>query len=154
MTTPCEDSLLRIGEAALRTGVSERALRYYDELGLVVPAQHSPGGNRRYGEAEMARVRRIRELQDLMGLNLDEIRTVLCTEDRLEALRAKWQASEDPDERRRILEEGIAASEPLRGRVEAKRLRLSGFLDELDERVGRYRVLLDELAGTDGHPRA
>lgn len=139
------ESLLRIGEAALRVGVSERALRYYEELGLVVPAHHSPGGNRRYGEPELARVRRIRELQDLMGLNLDEIRTVLCSEDRLEALRARWNASEDAAERRRILEEGIAVNGPLRERVEAKRSRLSGFLAELDERVARYRALLAEL---------
>lgn len=142
--------LLRIGEAALRLGVSERALRYYEEIGLVVPAHHSPGGNRRYGEAELARVRRIRELQDLMGLNLDEIRTVLCTEDKLEALRAQWRASDAAGDRRRLLEEGIALTEPLRARVEGKRARLTAFLEELDERVEHYRSLLAELFVPEG----
>lgn len=142
------DGLLRIGEAALRLGVSERALRYYEELGLVVPAHHSPGGNRRYGEAELARVRRIRELQDLMGLNLDEIRTVLSSEDRLEDLRARWQASDDAGERREVLEEVIALTGPLREQVEGKRDRLEAFLGELDEKMARYRALLDELEET------
>ena len=143
---PTEAGLLRIGEAALRLGVSERALRYYEEIGLVVPAAHSPGGNRRYGEAELTRVRRIRELQDLMGLNLEEIRTVLTGEDRLEDLRARWQASDDAGERREVLEEVIELTAPLRDQVEAKRARLEGFLQELDEKLARYRSLLDGLS--------
>lgn len=138
----------RIGEAAQRAGVSERTLRYYEEIGLVAPAAHSPGGNRRYGEAEIARVLRIRELQELMGFNLDEIREVLSTEDRLEALRSRWRASADPGDRREILEEGIAATLPLRARVDAKRSRLTGFLDELDAKLARYHELLDELGAS------
>jgi DNA-binding transcriptional MerR regulator len=87
---------LRIGEAALATGVSERTLRYYEELGLLAPAGHSPGGTRRYGEIQLARVRRIRELQELLGLNLDEIKSILSGEDRFDALRSAWERSEDP----------------------------------------------------------
>src|SRR5271165_6759045 len=102
-TLTTEGRLLRIGEMAERTGVSERTLRYYEELDLLVPAGHSPGGSRRYSELEVARVLRIRELQQLLGLNLDEIRTVLAAEDRLEALRAAWHEHQDPESRRRIL---------------------------------------------------
>ena len=139
--------MYRIGETAQRAGVSERTLRYYEELGLVAPAEHSPGGNRRYGDAEVARVRRIRELQELMGLNLDEIRTVVCSEDRFESLRARWQASEDPVDRREILDEAISVATPLRERVDAKRTQLSAFLDELDRKLARYHELMNELSG-------
>jgi DNA-binding transcriptional MerR regulator len=145
-----DEALLRIGEAAQRLGVSERALRYYEELGLVMPAHHSPGGNRRYGRHELARVRRIRELQDLMGLNLDEIRAVLLSEDQLEELRAQWHRSRDKTERRRILEEAIALLCPMRDRVEAKHARLSAFLEELDQRIGYYGELLAD-ADTSAH---
>ncbi|MGH9116231.1 MAG: MerR family transcriptional regulator, partial [Acidimicrobiales bacterium] len=65
-------ALLSIGRAAARLGVSERTLRYYEEIGLLSPAGHTPGRIRRYSEADMARVERIRELRDLMGFNLDE----------------------------------------------------------------------------------
>ena len=61
----------RIGEIADAAGVSTRTLRYYEELGLVSPSGHSPGGARRYSDADLARVLRIRELQDLVGFNLD-----------------------------------------------------------------------------------
>ena len=80
-------SLLGIGAAAVRAGVSERALRYYQELELITPSGRTPGGMRRYSEADLARVARIRELQSLLGLNLEEIAAVLRNEDRIEGIR-------------------------------------------------------------------
>ena len=71
---------LRIGEAAERAAVSVRTLRYYEELGLLTPSDYSPGGARRYAEEDVARLARIRELKDLLGFNLDEVRTVLTAE--------------------------------------------------------------------------
>ena len=44
--------LLGIGAAAQRLGVSERALRYYQQIGLIVPASTTPGGLRRYSESD------------------------------------------------------------------------------------------------------
>ena len=83
---------LRIGEAAARAAVSVRTLRYYEELGLLTPSARSPGGARRYAEEDLARLARIRELKDLLGFNLDEVRTVLTAEDRLGDLRAAYHA--------------------------------------------------------------
>ncbi|HUZ21443.1 MAG TPA: MerR family transcriptional regulator [Acidimicrobiales bacterium] len=142
---PAARTLIRIGEAALRTGVSERTLRYYEEIGLLCPAAHSPGGTRRYGEEELARVLRIRELQELMGLNLEEIRNVLGSEDRLLALRAAWRRNPDDEERRRILEAGLAEREALHARVSRQLERIAGFLAELEANMQRNRELLVEL---------
>ena len=83
-----QEELLGIGAAAARAGVSERALRYYQQLGLLEPACTTPGGLRRYSEDDLARVARIRELQTLLGLNLDEIAVVLRNEDRLAEIRS------------------------------------------------------------------
>lgn len=52
---------MRIGELARRTGVSERALRYYEEQGLLRP-ERLPSGYRAYTDADVAAVRRIRVL--------------------------------------------------------------------------------------------
>src|SRR5579859_2811831 len=72
-----QERLLGIGAAAARSGVSERALRYYQQLGLITPSGRTPGGLRRYSQDDLARVARIRQLQTLLGLNLDEIAIVL-----------------------------------------------------------------------------
>ncbi|MGH8921747.1 MAG: MerR family transcriptional regulator, partial [Actinomycetes bacterium] len=67
-TDPSSDGpLLGIGKAAEELGVSERALRYYQQIGLLTPSGRTPGGLRRYSAADLDRVRRIRELQRLLG---------------------------------------------------------------------------------------
>src|SRR5688500_4378745 len=50
---------MRIGRLAERPGVSERALRYAGEQGLLTPAR-TPGRYRDYTEADLQTVRRIR----------------------------------------------------------------------------------------------
>ena len=137
------EPLLGIGAAAERAGVSERALRYYQQLGLLVPACTTPGGLRRYSEDDLARVARIRELQALLGLNLDEIAVVLRNEDRLAEIRLSYHDERTSDgERRRLTRECLSLQESLRGTVEAKRVALDGFLADLDARIRKCRDLL------------
>jgi DNA-binding transcriptional MerR regulator len=52
---------MRIGELAEQAGVSVRALRYYEELGLL-DARRSPSGQRHYLPASIDRVRLIQQL--------------------------------------------------------------------------------------------
>lgn len=135
--------LLGIGEAALRAGVSERALRYYQELELITPSGRTPGGMRRYSEEDLARVARIRELQSLLGLNLDEIAAVLRNEDRIDEIR---QAYRDPRtgaaERQRLAREGLAIQENLRSIVVVKRAALDVFLADVDAHIVRIKEVL------------
>jgi MerR family transcriptional regulator, repressor of the yfmOP operon len=142
--------LLGIGAAAAQAGVSERALRYYQQLGLIVPACTTPGGLRRYSADDLARVARIRELQKLLGLNLDEIAVVLHNEDRMAQIRRAYKDERTSDaERLRLARECLALIESLRETVEAKRTALDSFLADLDARIGRCR---DLLAGRDPSP--
>jgi DNA-binding transcriptional MerR regulator len=137
--------LLGIGAAAQRLGVSERALRYYQQLGLLIPACTTPGGLRRYSPADLARVERIRELQSLLGLNLDEIAVVLRNDDRLAEIRQTWHDERTSEgERRQLTREGLALQENLRSTVEAKQAALASFLTDLDARIGRGREFLAE----------
>jgi DNA-binding transcriptional MerR regulator len=135
--------LLGIGAAAARSGVSERALRYYQQLGLITPSGRTPGGLRRYSQEDLARVARIRELQTLLGLNLDEIATVLRNEDRLAQIKVVYHAERTSDaDRKELLREGLTLQQGLRATVEAKRSAIEGFLADLDSRIARTRSLL------------
>lgn len=145
-------ALLRIGEAAQRAGVSERTLRYYEEIGILAPAGHSAGGNREYGPEELARVQHIRGLQELIGLNLEEIRQVVTREDRLGALRDAYERSESQTQRHELVLEALEVTEALHARVAAKVERIGEFRDELAERIERYRTLLAEDGATAPEP--
>ncbi|MFE7775298.1 MerR family transcriptional regulator [Streptomyces sp. NPDC057445] len=52
---------MRIGELAARTGVSVRALRYYEEQ-LLLASERSPSGQRRYPDSAVDRVQLIQQL--------------------------------------------------------------------------------------------
>jgi DNA-binding transcriptional MerR regulator len=128
---------LRIGEAAARAAVSVRTLRYYEELGLLTPSARSPGGARRYAEEDLARLARIRELKDLLGFNLDEVRTVLTAEDRLGSLRAAYHAEDDQAAQRAIVAEGLE--------INAKLEQLAAFKGQLEAKADRYTAYLSGL---------
>lgn len=66
-----EDGLMPIGELARRTGVATSALRYYERIGLLSPAERA-GGKRRYTPSSAERVALIRLCQNA-GFTLAEI---------------------------------------------------------------------------------
>lgn len=66
---------MRIGELSRRTGVPTRMLRYYEEQGLLCP-ERAGNGYRRYDEAAVHQVQRIRGLLD-SGLTTELIRRIL-----------------------------------------------------------------------------
>ncbi len=136
---------LRIGEAAARAAVSVRTLRYYEELGLLTPSARSPGGARRYAEEDVARLARIRELKDLLGFNLDEVRTVLTAEDRLGDLRAAFHAEDDRAAQRAIVTEALEINTRLQAAVQAKLERLAAFKAELEAKADRYGERMGDL---------
>jgi len=141
--------LLRIGEVARRVNVSCRTLRYYEELGLLEPTGYTSGGARRYSERDVVRVERIRQLQRLMGFDLDEIGSVLEAEDRLEALRAEAKGGPGPRRRLELLSEATALNQRLQDEVRAKLEALGAFLGELEEYAERYRQRRSELEALD-----
>jgi MerR family transcriptional regulator, repressor of the yfmOP operon len=141
-TTP----LLGIGAAAARAGVSERALRYYQQIGLITPCACTPGGTRRYSEDDLARVARIRQLQVLLGFNLDEIAVILRSEDRMAEIRRTYHHEHTSDaERHELVRESLQLQRDLRATVEAKRVAIEGFLADLDGRIARASALLDQM---------
>lgn len=137
---------LRIGEAAARAGVSTRTLRYYEELGLIQPSGHSPGGARRYSEPDVERLLRVRELQRVMGFDLEQIRRITRSETRLAQLREEFQRDRTPVARQReITREAIALNDDLRREVREKLAHTQGFLDDLNAKAVKYRRFLSTL---------
>src|SRR5215469_15946340 len=127
--TPGGDSrehLLGIGAAAEKTGVSQRALRYYQQLGLITPCASTPGGLRRYSE--------------------DEIAVVLRGEDRMAEIKLAYQdEGTSRDKRQALLRESLDLQLVLRATVEAKRQGIEGFLADLDARIGKTQAYLDQM---------
>ena len=142
---------LRIGDAAARAGVSPRTLRYYDELGLLSPSAYTPGGERRYRDTDLEQLRRILELREALGMNLEEIKEFLESEQRLDEVRAAYRAKRDVNteaarlQQRELLEEALRLNESLKDQLDAKLARMDVFRSTLAHNAERCRQLLAEL---------
>jgi DNA-binding transcriptional MerR regulator len=68
-----EPAARKVGELVRRTGMSVRALRYYDEIGLLSPSGRTDeGGTRLYSADDVVRLQQIRPPSSL-GVTLREI---------------------------------------------------------------------------------
>ncbi|MGW5660553.1 MerR family transcriptional regulator [Streptomyces sp. NPDC003758] len=113
---------MRIGELSRRTGASPRALRYYEEQGLLSPLRR-PSGYREYEERDVTTVRRIRVLLSA-GLGTSVIAEIVpCVQDDDVVL-----AGRCPE-----LREGLAK----------ERARITAAIDDLTA----ARAVLDSLVG-------
>jgi MerR family transcriptional regulator, heat shock protein HspR len=87
-----------ISVAAELAGVHPQTLRIYERKGLLDPAR-TAGGNRRYSDIDLDRLRRIAELTD-EGLNLAGVRRVLELEAEIARLEGELhRARRDAEER-------------------------------------------------------
>ena len=64
-----------IGELARRTRVKVPTIRYYEQVGLLPIAARTQGQQRRYGNAEVARLNFIRHAREL-GFEVADVRAV------------------------------------------------------------------------------
>ena len=105
---------MRIGEVAAAAGVSVRALRYYEEQGLLT-AERSPSGQRRYPESAVDRVRFIQLLYSAGLPSRSVLRILPCMD----------SGRTTPGMRAKLVEE--------RDRVQAQIDELTGARDRLSE---------------------
>lgn len=75
---------MRIGELATRSGLSTKAIRFYEEQGLLQRADRTAAGYRIYGEDALDRLAFVRSGQAI-DLTLGEIREIIAFRDRGEA---------------------------------------------------------------------
>ena len=107
------DPSITITSLTRELGTTPRALRFYEEKGLLVPRRHR--GRRTYGPADQARARLIVELRGI-DVAVTEIETILKT-------LLATPAAERPAALKRVADEQI-------GRLKEARSRLSKMLDE------------------------
>jgi DNA-binding transcriptional MerR regulator len=98
-----EYTVQKLGKLA---GISTRTLRYYDEIGILMPARINSSGYRIYGEAEVDRLQQILFFREL-GVNLESIKEIM-TDKHFSALNALREHREKLLEKREQLDRLIA----------------------------------------------
>ena len=151
--TDIPTQLLRIQEVAAETGLTTRAIRYYEEIGLLEPAARSDGAYRLFDDSDLQRLRFIKELRDDAGFSLSQIGQLLEDEAARERNRERLRTTTDPDERRALVVEARDRVERQIATLREKRDRLESMLEAAEDRRAHLDSHLRELdGGPDPHP--
>jgi MerR family transcriptional regulator, repressor of the yfmOP operon len=148
-----EPRLRRIQDVAAELGLTTRAIRYYEELGLLAPAARSEGAYRLYDADDVERLRFIKGLRDDAGFSLTEIGRLLEDEAMRERNRSRFRTTDDPAERRAIVEDSLARVDRQIASLRDKLARLSVMIDEAEGRRAHLEAHLAEAeAGREPAP--
>jgi MerR family transcriptional regulator, repressor of the yfmOP operon len=112
-----EEKELSIGELANHLEMSQRTIRYYEEIGLLNSIKRIEGGRRVYTDADLRRLKLIKRLK-IMGMTLSE----------MQELEATWTIEKSND------------------KVLKRLLELMGnHLRRLDDRIADLNILRNEI---------
>ncbi|PEF69530.1 MerR family transcriptional regulator [Bacillus cereus] len=120
--------MYKIDEVTKQVGLTKRTLRYYEEIGLIDPPERSEGNIRLYTDEDIARIKRIVEAKEVLGITLQEMQHFLSLKERMEQRRS----SENPRDREVIQE----IKEMLEQQVQT--------LDEKMEQMQRVKAELED----------
>ena len=69
----------KIEEVAVKTGLTKRALRYYEDLELITP-KRTDASYRLYSEEDIENINRIKDLRESLGFCLNDIKVIVDLE--------------------------------------------------------------------------
>ncbi len=112
-----KETFTSIGEMARKLDMSQRTIRYYEEIGLLNSIKRIEGGRRIYTDADLRRLKLIKRLK-IMGMTLSE----------MQELEAMWTIEKSNDKvLKRLLE------------------LLNNQLSRLDDRIADLNILRNEI---------
>lgn len=138
---------LQIGEAADRTGLTQRTLRYYEEKGLLRPPSRMDGGFRLYSSEDMDRIERIKEMRDLLGFSLAEIKEMVEADDVRLQVKAEWRRDADAAEKAEKILKAREVTETQLALIDNKMAKMAEMRQTLTERLEKYDSLLRQWSG-------
>jgi len=137
--------LLKIEEVAKRTGLTKRAIRYYEDIGLISAPERTQGGIRMYSEEDIEKINKILLVKEVLGFSLAEIQQYLEFQTLIEQQKSEYRTTEDREARRLKLTEILEVLQKEKTMIGTKIMRMEQFKEELIEKEKRVLKAIDQL---------
>ena len=124
------DGLIGVAEVGRRTGLTRKALRHYEGLGLIEPAERSEAGYRLYDAEALRRIELVNRAK-VLGLSLSEAKEFLHV--------AEGCCGENHPDLASLVERKLGETEQRMTELQSLRSTLESVLDRLAANQGLHR---------------
>lgn len=137
--------LLKIEEVAKRTGLTKRAIRYYEDIGLISAPERTQGGIRLYAEEDIEKINKILLVKEVLGFSLAEIQEYLAFQTLIEQQKSEYRTTEDREARRLKLIGILEVLQKEKTMIGTKIMRMEQFKEGLIEKEKRVLKAIEQL---------
>lgn len=124
----------KIDDVAKVCGLTKRAIRYYEEIGLIPQPERSDGGFRLYTDQHIERLKQIINVRDVLGFSLQEVQEYISISDTFEERRLEYRAAKETSDSEKTREK-LTEIEPI----------LAKQLNMIDEKLKKMNEIRDNM---------
>lgn len=95
---------LKIDQVALQCGLTKRAIRYYEEIGMLPPPQRINGGIRYYTQEHVELLKKIKYTKDALGISLEELQNFVSYSKTIDAQKAGYNQVTRTEQKEKLTE--------------------------------------------------
>jgi MerR family transcriptional regulator, repressor of the yfmOP operon len=135
---------LKIDDVAKATGLTKRAIRYYEEIGLIKPPARSEGGTRLYTQEDIEQLKNIVAAREVLGFSLQELQHFLTLKEKIETHRAEYRQAIVSSEQQRELEQMAAGLHQQIAMLDDNMKKMATLKQELKQMAEQIDAILEE----------
>ncbi|MGC9933449.1 MerR family transcriptional regulator [Priestia aryabhattai] len=138
---------LRIDDVARRSGLTKRAIRYYEQIGLLPSPTRSEGGYRLYTEKDVEFLKKVINAKEVMGFSLQELQEFLKLSETLELQRLDYRQVKGTSQQKKKLEKVLHTVEEELRLIEQKKnniLKVEADLLSLRDRAQKAIIQFEQ----------
>ncbi|MGG0471454.1 MerR family transcriptional regulator [Priestia aryabhattai] len=138
---------LRIDDVARKSGLTKRAIRYYEQIGLLPSPTRSEGGYRLYTEKDVEFLKKVMNAKEVMGFSLQELQEFLKLSETLELQRLDYRQVKGTNQQKEKLEKVLHTVEEELRLIEQKKnniLKVEADLFSLRDRAQKALIRFEK----------
>jgi DNA-binding transcriptional MerR regulator len=144
----------KIDDVSKLTGLTKRAIRYYEDLGLITSPKRSEGGVRLYTSEHIQQLREIVELKNVLGFTLQELKQVIEMKNMAKRLRKQYQCTldllkmeEELHEAKKMLSEQLTLLEYKLEKIQLFRDKVKLMKKQIESALSKVDEMKSEVNG-------
>ncbi|MET3193145.1 MerR family transcriptional regulator [Gottfriedia sp. OAE603] len=138
----------KIDDVAKECGLTKRAIRYYEEIGLIPPPDRSEGGFRLYTDQHIERLKQIMNVRDVLGFSLQEVQEYISISDAFEERRLEYRAAKETLDDEKIKEK-LVEIKPILSKqlnmIDEKLKKMNDIRNNMDDMYQRVLKALEKF---------